>query len=184
MSNLEIKLLFYSHGLTSSMALLRIFSLTKMTWAVLWKPTGFPRHSHKADVLSVCIHSWCPHSLIICLLFLKPVISYQISVKYHTIRDFCLVVGLVNYNPVNYSTWYRAFSLLLTTALQGGCHDVLSLLSCCWLEPIWCGILGFWDAYRYKHYTSDLPCFPQPYVRPWSVTCHGIYSEAKFCWTF
>lgn len=153
MSDLEIKLIFYTHGLTS-LALPRIFSLTKMTWAVLWKPC------EKEDILSACIHSWCPHSLIMCLLLLRPVISYQI--KYHTIRDFCLVVGLMNYNPVNCNTWYQAFSLLQTTALQGGCHDALSLLSSCWLEPMLCDILKFWDAYGYKHCTSDLPCFPQP----------------------
>lgn len=63
---------------------------------------------------------------------------------YHTIRDFCLVVGLMNYSPVNYNTWYQAFSLPLISALQGGCYNVLSLLSCGSLKLLWCDILGFW----------------------------------------
>lgn len=67
MSDLEIKLIFYSHGLTSPLALLRIFSLTKITWAVLWKPQDF-QNTHKEDGLpasytaGALIHSYAFYS--------------------------------------------------------------------------------------------------------------------------
>lgn len=140
-----------------------------------------PKQSHKESALSACISSWCPHSLIMSFLLLKPVISW-ISVKYHTIRDFCLVVGLMNYNSVNCNTWYQAFSLLLTTALEEGCHGVLSLLS-------WCD----WNSYgvissgsgMLTDISTRLQIFPAFLNPMWAPICWMPWYIfwSKFCWT-